>query len=345
VYNLSQADIDYYNSLTAPKDLEFEPYFDIDDTNPADGYESIRRALEKAGCEAYCLNLFDDYNAFFADYKVNAPDVIFNMVEIYKDKASLEMSFASLLEMMDVPYTGAPPSVLGVCQRKILTKGILSALGVRTPEFQVVGDTEEPDELLQISYPIIVKPSMEDASLGIEDESIVYDYATLVKRVSYIQERFKQNVLLEEYIDGRELNVAVIGDRDLCALPISEIDFILMPKYLKKIVSYQSKWDPAHESYHLARPVCPADLPDEVEYAAKELAVKACRALGCRDYARVDMRLNDKNELFVLEVNPNPDLTEYTGFMRSSGVAGYSFARTLKKIVGFAWARRMYPQV
>ena len=113
-----------------------------------------------------------------------------------------------------------------------------------------------------------------------------------------------------------------------------------MPDYLPNIVSFQAKWDPYHEAYHSTIPVCPAIIPKEVEERAKELALKAFRALGCRDYARVDMRLSTKNGLFVLETNPNPDLTEDAGFMRSSKAAGMSYKKTLKKIVDLAYARR-----
>lgn len=339
VYNLSHSDLEHYKTEFTPKELDFEPYFDVESCNPLEGYHSIRDALIKVGYEAYCLNLFDDYNAFLADYKINCPEIIFNMVEIYRDKAYLEMSFASLLEMMKVPYTGAPPLALGVCQRKIMTKSILSSLEIRTPKFQVITRLEELSSL-KLNYPIIVKPSMEDASLGIEDESVVSDMNALKRRVQYVLNHFRQNVLLEEFIDGRELNVAVLGDKNPRVLPISEIDFSEMPAHLNNIVSYQAKWDPFHEAYHMARPICPAILPLEVEKEAKDLALRAFKALGCRDYARVDMRLSKDNKLYVLEANPNPDLTEDAGFMRSSRASGLSFRRTLRKIVEFAWSRR-----
>ncbi|MGE5401417.1 MAG: D-alanine--D-alanine ligase family protein [Ignavibacteriales bacterium] len=342
VYNISHSDLAYYQRNATPSEINFEPYFDLEHSNPIDGYDSLAVALRQAGYDAYSLNIFDDYRTFMDDYKRNCPDVVFNLVELYKDKAFLEMNFACLLQMMNVPYTGAPPLALGTCQRKILVKSVLSSLGINTPKYRVISSQEEISDL-GLSYPLIVKPSMEDASLGIEDESVVNDPVRLCERVNFVLNHFRQKVLLEEYIDGRELNVAVLGDKKPRVLPISEIDFSLMPTHLNNIVSYQAKWDPFHEAYHMARPICPSILPDEVEEKAKELALRAFVALGCRDYARVDMRLSKKNELFVLEVNPNPDLTEDAGFMRSSRAAGYSFRRTLKKIVDLAWARRIKP--
>ncbi|MCU7512467.1 MAG: ATP-grasp domain-containing protein [Ignavibacteria bacterium] len=341
VYNISHADLAHYEKMATPSvEINFEPYFDIEHSSPLDGYHSITRALCEAGFDAYSLNIFDDYNTFLSDYRQNRPDVIFNMVEYYNDKPTLEMNFACLLQMMDIPYTGAPPMALATCQRKILAKSILSSMGINTPKFRVVSCREEARGL-GLRYPLIVKPSQEDASLGIEDESVVGNEGQLLERVQYVLERFNQKVLIEEYIDGRELNVAVMGDRFPRVLPISEIDFSNMPPHLNNIVSYQAKWDPYHEAYHMARAICPSLLPAEVELNAKELALKAFKALGARDYARVDMRLAKNNELFVLEINPNPDLTEDAGFMRSSKAAGYSFRRTLKRIVEMAWARRV----
>ncbi|MGE5432223.1 MAG: D-alanine--D-alanine ligase family protein [Syntrophomonadaceae bacterium] len=340
VYNISHADLAHYEKTAAPaSEINFEPYFDIEHSSPLDGYYSITRALCEAGFDAYSLNIFDDYNAFLLDYRQNRPDVVFNMVEYYNDKPTLEMNFACFLQMMDIPYTGAPPMALAICQRKVLAKTILASMGINTPKFRVVSSAEEAVNL-GLKYPLIVKPSQEDASLGIEDESVVSNEAQLIERVIYILERFKQKVLVEEFIDGRELNVAVMGDRFPRVLPISEIDFSNMPSHLNNIVSYQAKWDPYHEAYHMARAICPSVLPADVEVRAKELALRAFNALGARDYARVDMRLSKNNELFVLEINPNPDLTEDAGFMRSSKAAGYSFRRTLKRIVEMAWTRR-----
>ena len=176
--------------------------------------------------------------------------------------------------------------------------------------------------------------------MGIDNDSIVENTRRLKARVNYVLNNFKQPALVEEYIEGRELNIAILGDKNLVVLPISEIDFSLMPDHLYNIVSYQAKWDPLHEAYHKTIPSCPAKLPKRIEQAAKTIALKAFRTMSCRDYARVDMRLNKNDEIYVLEVNPNPDLTESAGFMRSAEAAGYSYEETLEKIVNLAWARR-----
>ncbi len=338
VYNEAYQEIKDQYSTESPEELGFRPYFDLDESDPIAEYESIAVNLRKAGYEAYILNILDDINIFLEDLKKNKPDVIFNFVEIYKDIPELEMGFAGLMELLGIPYTGAPPIALGTCQSKYLTKGILSTIGIRVARSHFI---KEPKKIyrLNLNYPIIVKPSMEDASVGIDVEAVVTNYRELRDRINYIFREFEQPVLVEEYIEGRELNVAVLGDKNPRVLPISEIDFSKMPDHLYNIVSYQAKWEPLHEAYHKTIPKCPARLPKKIEAEAKETALKAFRAMRCRDYCRVDMRLSKNKKLYVLEVNPNPDLTQDAGFMRSMKHAGYSYRRALKTIVDLAAAR------
>jgi D-alanine-D-alanine ligase len=216
---------------------------------------------------------------------------------------------------------------------------MLNAIGIKTPKFAIVKKVEGK-YAKGLKYPIIVKPAFEDASVGIDNDSIVENVKQLNKRVDYVLDNFFQPALIEEFIDGRELNVAVMGGKNPSTLPISEIDFKEMPDYLYNIVSYQAKWDPHNIAYHKTIPVCPAKLPKRVENRAFAIALKAFHAMGCRDYARIDMRLDKHNDLYALEVNPNPDLTESAGFMRSAEAAGYSYEQTLMKIINFAWSRR-----
>ena len=338
LFNEAYPELEDGYSTEYPRDLGFTPYFDLDESDPIAEYESIAKHLRKAGYDAYILNILDDVNIFLEDLEKNKPDVIFNFVEIYKDIAELEMSFAGFLELLRIPYTGAPPMALGTCQSKYLTKGILSSLGIRIAPFKYF---KTPKKIYRhkLRYPIIVKPALEDASVGIDVEAVVSNYKELKDRINYIFEEYDQPVLIEEYIEGRELNVAVLGDVNPRVLPISEIDFSKMPDHLHNIVSYQAKWDPLHEAYHKTIPKCPAKLPKKIEREAQDIALNAFKAMGCRDYARVDMRLSKDKKLYVLEVNPNPDLTEDAGFMRSMKYAGYSYRRALKTILELAIER------
>ncbi|MEW6196308.1 MAG: ATP-grasp domain-containing protein [Bacteroidota bacterium] len=341
VYNEASPEIYKKKKKKKEGDLEFKPYFDLEGTDPITEFEAMAAALKKSGYDAYTLNIMDNINVFIKDYDKNKPDVVFNLVELYKDQPRLEMNFTGLLELLNVAYTGAPPMALGTCQNKTLTKRILSSLGIRTPRYKII-KTMDRSFRLGLIYPLIVKPAWEDASVGIDNDAIVYNVDALKKRIEYVFNSFKQPALVEEFILGRELNVAVFGDKELKVLPISEIDFSKMPDNLHPIVSFQAKWDPHHEAYHKTIPICPAQLPEKTKLEAGQMALQCVKALGCRDYARVDMRLSKKdNKLYVLEVNPNPDLQEDAGFMRSAKHAGFSYRKTLKMIVDLAYERKM----
>lgn len=320
------------------KELAFDPYFEVEELTPIEEYELMAEQLSKAGFEAYPLNIFDDLGILLKDFDKNKPDVVFNFMELFKENSRLEMNLVGILELLRIPYTGAPPMVLSNCQSKVLTKRILNSFGIITPNFVLIKNPAQHYRH-NLNYPLIVKPAFEDASVGIENNSIVENSRDLTERINYIFTSFRQSVLVEEFIDGRELNVAVLGNDNPAALPISEIDFSQMPDHLYNIVSYQAKWDPNHEAYHKTIPSCPAKVPKRIEYKAKEIALQAFSIMGCRDYARIDMRLSDENKLYVLEVNPNPDLTESAGFMRSAEAMGLSYIDTLKTIIGFAKKR------
>lgn len=339
VYNEAHPDF-YAKSVDHElKELDFIPYFEVDELTPMEEFEMIAESLRKDGLDAYTVNICDNINILLKEIKKNQPDVLFNFIELYKDNAQLEMNIVGFLELIGIPFTGAPSVALANCQNKVLAKRLLKSSGIKTPEFMVVKKILKRAQY-KLKYPIIVKPAYEDASVGIENESIVTNEKGLRRRIEHVITNFAQPALIEEFIDGRELNVAVLGELNPIVLPISEISFAKMPDHLFNIVSYQAKWDPLHESYHKTIPFCPAKLPKKIEIKAKEIALKAFRIMGCRDYARIDIRLSKKGELFVLEVNPNPDLTEGAGFMRSAEAAGFTYTSALRKIVDLAIARK-----
>jgi D-alanine-D-alanine ligase len=338
VYNEPEPEMYTKTSSEENREPEFKTYFEVDKTTPMEEFDYIAKKLENVGFLAYTLNIRDNLESMLDYLKKEKPDVIFNFVEIFKDNSRLEMNIAGLYELLGIPYTGAPALALANCQNKIFAKRLLSSGGIRIPRFYIVS-AKAARYSHKLNYPLLIKPAFEDASVGIENESIVYNAKQLRKRIEYVLKHFQQPALIEEFIEGRELNVAVMGDKRLRVLPISEIDFSAMPDHLHNIVSYQAKWDPHHESYHKTIPICPAPLPKNIEKKAKEMAFKAFKVMGCRDYARVDMRLAKNNKLYVLEVNPNPDITEGAGFMRSAEYSGMTYAQALKRIVRYALRR------
>lgn len=319
-------------------ELSFIPFFEVDQTTPIEEFEYIARKINSSKFLAFTFNLKDNLDSLIKMIKHEKPDVIFNFIELFNDNPRLEMNIVGLFELLDIPYTGASPMALSTCQSKILVKQLLKSHGILTPPFGVFNSTAKNFNH-GLKYPLIVKPAYEDASVGIENASIVTNKIKLKQRVEYVLDYFKQPALVEEFIDGRELNISVMGDKNPFVLPISEIDFASMPENLHNIVSYQAKWDPFHEAYHKTIPICPAKLNKRIEQFASQTALKAFNVMGVRDYARVDIRLSTDNQLFVLEVNPNPDLTEGAGFMRSAHAAGLNYSQALKKIIMFAYER------
>jgi D-alanine-D-alanine ligase len=242
---------------------------------------------------------------------------------------------------MGIPYTGSNAFTLGIALNKVLVKQILQCNGLPTPRFQLFKSAVRLALDESMDYPLIVKPSHEDASIGIEPASIVGNAVELRKRIRHIVEEFDQPALVEEYIDGRELNVAIMGNHKPAVFPISEIDMSTLPKRYPRIITYNAKWMKGTEEYEHTRGVCPAILPAALETQLKAMALEAYRLLGCRDYARVDFRLSKDHQPYILEVNPNPDISDDAGFARSAAAEGYGFDELVGKIVECALERTL----
>jgi len=300
----------------------------------------VAEALQKNGYKTSLFNMNSDIKRLIQFIEEKEPDLVFNLCESVGDESTHEMYVAGLYELLGVAYTGAGAFSLGTCQNKARTKQVLSFHKIRVPKFTLYKTANEVSEdEFDLKFPVIVKPSLEDASVGIDNASVVDNFAALRKRVRFIFQNFDQPALVEEYIEGRELNVAVIGNRRPIILPISEIDFSGLPDSLPHIVTYAAKWMEGTDEYKGTVGVCPAQIPIEIERQAKDIALQAYRLMGCRDYARVDMRLDKNNTLYVIEVNPNPDISDDAGFARSARAYGFSFDEIINKIVEYALER------
>ncbi len=224
--------------------------------------------------------------------------------------------------------------------RKGLTKRVLQDHGVPTPRFKLFYEPKLPKRI-GLRFPLIVKPAWADASAGVDKDSVIREPEQLADRAHHVYEEFGA-ILIEEFIEGRELHVAVWGNDPPEVLPPVEFDFTELPEGYPPIISYAAKWNPLEEVYHQIHTLCPAPLTKPLQRQVEKVAIAAYEATECRDYARVDIRLRG-NKPYVLEVNPNPDLTEGVSFMESAEVAGYSFDQTLAHIVDFAAERKPAP--
>lgn len=300
----------------------------------AQGVTVAAGAVEKAlrsKYEVVCVPVSFDLPEVLSDYD---PDewLVFNLLEGLGNRADLEPEAAALLERLGYRYTGSPPETLALCLDKAQTKRVLESNGISTPAYQVCDDRKIE---LSIPLPAFVKPVAEDASLGIDDEAVVTSYEQLCKRVEYLLDTYREPALVEEFIEGRESNVALWGnDRPEC-LPLAEIDYSGITDPLRRICSYAAKWEPEGDEYRLTPVICPAKVDGRLAKRIRESAIAAYKALGCRGYARVDMRVRDGRP-YVLEVNPNPDLSPDAGFARAALAAGYSYPEMVERILHWA---------
>ncbi len=312
---------------------------DLSEVGVLEEREDIARALQALGYKSRLFNVDGDIIRFVNFLKDEQPDAVFNLCESVGNESVHEMHAVGIFELMGIPYTGSDPLTLGIALNKCRVKEILSYHGLPTPRFQLMKSPVKITLDEGLHYPLIVKPSREDASIGIDSKSIVGTVEELKKRVRYILRQFDQPALVEEYIDGRELNVAILGNKKPTVFPISEIDMSTLPAQYHRIISYNAKWMKGTLEYEHTRGVCPAPLPQALEASIKEMALKAYQILGCRDYARIDFRLSKDHKPYILEVNPNPDISDDAGFARSGKTYGYSFEQLIGKIIECALER------
>jgi D-alanine-D-alanine ligase len=325
-----------------PATLSFEPEYDIHVATVMEEYGALVKSLRRAGFRARGVNLADDLRVLERLLARNPPDVVFNVVEHFREDPEHESHVAALLDVHEVAYTGCGPFALTLCRRKALTKLVLLANGVPTPRYRVLSEPKI-SRRHGLHYPLIVKPAREDASAGVDRESVVHDHAALLARLAYTITEYPGAALVEEFIEGRELHVSVWGNDEPEVLPIVEFDFSDLPPDHPTIISFDAKWNPLEQVFHQVFTICPARLSRRALKRVREAALAAYRVTGCRDYARLDLRLTPDDHPYVLEVNPNPDLTEGVSFMESAEKAGYTFEAALKTIVEAALARRPAP--
>lgn len=307
----------------------------LDEIGVINGVKSIEESLKDLNIDYSIIPIGNIMKKWLEEILEYKPDVVFNLCEAVDGNSRLEMNIPALLDLTGIPYTGSSSLTLGICQNKSLTKDILLSNGIKTPNHSLVKNADEIEEG-NIIFPAIVKPMREDGSLGINTCNVVTNISDLIRLVNEIIIEHHQPALIEEYIDGRELNVAIIGNNPPIPLPISEIVF---PDHYKfKIVSYDAKWVEDSDDYKNTRAICPSLIDEEIRDKVFAIANKAYELLGCRDYARVDIRLRGDIP-YVLEVNPNPDISQEVGLTRSLKAAGISYNQFIKEVISYALQR------
>ena len=327
----------YYENYIGKNCHSTEEDIDLSESNFSENLELIVSSLQKHFTNIETLPVTMDVTKTIKQLNEIAPDIVFNFVESIEGNSHFESYFTGLYDILDISYTGNNALTLGNCLIKTRTKQILDGFGIKTPNYVLCKYNKKIITAnIHLEYPLIAKLVHEDASIGISEYSVINNERELKKRLSFLFNNYKQDVLVEEYIEGRELNVSILGNK---ALPISEITFNNLPADYPKIITYEAKWSPDSIYYKNTIPSCPAFLDIKTENKVKDIAILAFNALGCRDYARVDIRLDKHNIPYVIEVNPNPDISFDSGYVRSAMAADISYDNLLLKLANYAIER------
>src|ERR1700743_1233335 len=293
--------------------------------------EEIFEALKKLGHEPSYLVLDGEDKSLLSLAK-HETDLFFNLVESYAGDDTLEMHIAGYLDLLGKPYTGAGPQGLYLAQDKGGAKKLLQFYGIRTPYFATCYQGKL-DHSQDISFPLIIKPVSEDGSLGIDKGSVVGSVKELMERIHYVQEEFKCPALIEEYIEGREIYAGVLGNQSPEVLPLVELDLSKLPEGMPKVAGMEVKWEKDSEAYKLTKSAPVEDLDEETHELLCSTALTAYRILKLRDYGRIDMRLTDKGEVYLIEANPNPWLSSGSESFMAAKKSGRSFADMIAEII------------
>lgn len=300
--------------------------------------DQVHRALQESGHEASLLGITNDLKFLVDEIEEQEPDLVFNLVETFADNDAFEFNIAAVLQMLDVRFTGSGPRVMALRQDKGLTKKILAFHDVRCPQFATF-DVDNIEFAGKMRFPLLVKPLHGDASAGVGDSSLVTDFRSLVERIGYIHSQLHDSALAEEYIDGREFYVSVLGNDPMEALPLIEMDFSDLPEGYPHIYGREAKFDEKSVHYAGTNAIIATDLTPELRHRIERTGLAAAQALEITDYGRVDIRVAPDGQAYVVEVNANPYL-EQTGATALAALQyGYSHRAFIDTIVDIAWER------
>jgi D-alanine-D-alanine ligase len=316
-----------------------------DEEQPADAdtpvYRQVKAALEERGHEVRTLVATSDVTQLLRALTEDPSEIVFNLCESLAGDGAHAPAVASLLELTRKPFTGAGSFGLCLAQDKALAKKLFAFHGLRSPKFTVMqaGEVEWSDDL---QFPLFVKPSTTDSSVGIDDGALVHSVKELLQRISFIHTEIKAPALIEEFIEGRELFVSVLGNEPASALPIIEWDLSQVDG--ARFATASAKWDKSSAAYRAPERV-PTDIPEAVCSAMQSAAVEACKALRIFDYGRVDMRVRGSGsdpaswQFYIIEVNPNPYLEMNAEVALAAAKTGLAYAELVERILEAAEKR------
>ncbi len=290
------------------------------------------KALGSLGYNAEHLAIYDDVDLVRQKLETFEPDVLFNLVEQFKNNPGFDQNIVSFFEMQGVPFTGCGSTGLTLCKHKGISKKILHYHGIHVPHFVVVPKGQRPARPKDLKFPALVKPVKEEASYGISRNSFVENDEEFRERVAFVHEKYNSAAIAEEYIDGRELYVSILGNVRLTVFPFRELIFGEVPDKEPKIATYAAKWDEDYRKRNGLKNIDADGIDKAVIADIEETCKKIYRLLTIDGYARIDLRMTPDNRIYFIEANPNPMLAADEDFASSAKKAGLSYPQLIDKI-------------
>ena len=320
-------------------DITILAYLEPDESQPDIVVPQVAAALAEAGHKTSVLTIRHDLNELIDGLKARKPQLVFNLVESFGDDiVGGVMGVTGVLDLLQIPYTGGGPGEIFLQEDKALTKKLLAFEGIRYPDFATFPVNAAFETGGNLRMPLFVKPLRMDASIGIDERSFVRNTQQMMERVLYIQKTFGDAALAEEFIEGREFYVGVIGNDEIIPLPPIEMDFSGLKEGSLRVMDSQAKFDQTSERFHGTKAVI-AQIEPELKAKLHKASVDAYRALRVCDYGRVDLRLTETGEVYVIEVNANCYLEQHSEFATAAGAHGLAYPKLLNQIVELAIER------
>ena len=319
-----------HESLIPPDSLEGQEEREIDEWRTE--YDVVSH-LKQVGHDVRCIGLLDSLTELRSTIQEWKPHLVFNLLEEFDGIAKHDQHVVAFLELLRQPYTGCNPRGLMLSRDKVLSKQLLAYHRIPTPQFAVFRRGKRLQLPSKLRYPLFVKSATDDASLGIAQASVCSDAASLRERIAFVHEQTESDALVEEYIEGREIYVGVLGNDRLTGLPVWELNFGSLPEGQAPIATRKVKWDRRYQSRHGISSGAAEDLPAHATEQLNKLTKRIYRALHLTGYARMDFRLRGDGSIFVLEANANPNLAADEDLARSARAAGIDYDELLARIL------------
>lgn len=314
-------------------------YLEPGEKKPDVVMEQVAAALQSAGHSTSVLTASDDVGQLVETIRAAKPDLVFNLLESFNnDMIGGSMGVAGVLDLMLIAYTGGGPGEIYLQEDKSLSKKLLDFENVKYPDFASFAPNADFETGGNLRMPLFVKPQRMESSQGIDEKSLVRSTQELMERVLKIHKTIGDAALAEEYIEGRELYVGIIGNGQPIALPPIELDFSGLPEGSTKILDSAAKWDENSDRYKGTKSIL-ATLPDELCARVQKVAIDAYRAVRVRDYGRVDLRLTDGGEIYVIEVNASCYLEQNSEFAMAAKAHGMDYNTLVNRIAELALER------